>query len=181
MRIKDAIRLHYKERGKGCIALEFPPTCRHIFYGDNIYYLSFPYHYFIINYFRPFFPLPIFLSDIRLAWRRQPLEKITDLMGGCLLPMGRFFRRFCWGNFKNIPHFTLNGWMKYVIKWFWQSTFVAENYSSLSLDDWHHWSKDDPSFIMGIDWKEDTPLLNIIKDDGKFKGLTSDKKLLSIK
>jgi hypothetical protein len=172
MNVREAMRFHYKEKTAGIIILEYPPSARHIFMGNKWTYLALPYQYMLLSYRRPgpgwlFFPM--WLLDIRLAWRKSPLKQLTDPLAGCGLPMGQHFSSFCHGNFKNIPHLTVGGWLNYIVGWFWASSFYAAYESpvaGMSIDQWHKWSKEDPAFILRMGWQETKPLKEILDNMG---------------
>ena len=180
MRVKDAVRLHHKEGTLGIIVLEFPPTCRHIMTGNKWYYLSLPFQYFIFTYTRlgpGFLFFPIWLHQLRLGWRRKPLENITGLLASSGLPMGQNFSEFCHGDFHNIPHFTVNSWLRFMLRWFWCSSFYAGAAPwGMSLEQWQQWTREDPSFIMRMGWNETTPLLQLARNLG-FKNVGEETKL----
>jgi len=180
MRVMDALRLHHKEGFHGLLVLEFPPCCRHIKTGNKWYYLSLPFQYFILTYCRSgpgFLFFPLWLSSIRLAWRRKPLEDVNGLLASSGLPMGQNFGEFCHGDFKNIPCLTIRGWATSMLDWFWCSSFYSGSTPwGMSVEQWQEWSRDDPSFIMRLGWPETTPLLKLLTDLG-FKKLSEGTKL----
>jgi hypothetical protein len=137
-----------------------------VYAGDRWRYLAFPYQYMLLVYKRPginYFPFPLWLDEIRLAWRRTPLIAITDRLGSCGLPMGQSFARVCHGDFGNRPFLTLARWLPYVLGWFWQSRFfTGPTPWGMSLDQWATWSIEDPSFILNVAWPEETPLLDVL-------------------
>jgi len=171
MKVKDAMRLHRKDGATGLVVLEYPPTTRHIIMGTRWTYLALPYQYLLLVYRRPgpaWLFAPLWLLDFRLAWRKSPLHSITDPVAGSGLPMGTHFSSFCHGNFKNIPHLTLGGWLNYMVHWFWTSSFYTscETVSGMSFDQWQKWSREDPSFILRMGWQETVPLLQVLQKMG---------------
>jgi len=191
MKAMDALRLHYKQGCEGLAILEYPPICRNVkVLFNNSYYISFPYHYFILKYDKrlPFFS--IHLTSMKLAWRRKPLEKLTDLVSGSGLPMGQDFAQICFGDFKNKSYFKFSNWLNYVVNWFWSSEFVTYNPTAwgMSMKQWEEWTKEDPSFIMNASfWQEQHPMIDVLQRRGSYDNrwqyprLRPDKKLLPYK
>ncbi len=157
MSIKDAIRVNVEKGRRGLAILEFEPCCRNVFIGNQRYYLSFPYHYIIMQYFCAKFMgirWAYGLDSIRIGLRKKPLQSVHDKLAEFPLPGGEGFACMCLGSYTNVPHFTLKGICWTGADFFWRSAFYpsSSTRSGLLFEDWQKWSHEDPSFIFRQGW-----------------------------
>ena len=156
-------------RQKTCVVVEQPPQVRSIvanfpesYGGRRIFNLSFPYTIFSIRFDG------VVVDAVQVYYRNQPVVSLEDDL--CSPNLHNIYRspecKVCTGDLGVDVNLPLPERIEALVQAFWQSEFNSDlggNHWTPSkkleghpqkYSEWEERSEEDPSFVLGIEWRE---------------------------